>query len=238
MVLESTAYVVQDLFSKGFRKLVPLRKDSLSPNVSSGGVIAIADDPQYWTPAKLADHYHLFKNIATTFGPQILQDGTIGYNHLLDIDSDSIRAIIEPYLPELMKLTYIVQTKKGLHVHWIEHTQHERIGSTSSGRRVRRCMPGFEFEIKTDHKGGTGHLPTSFHRDDIKDKLKNPFKYHKLEGCADKVGVIDNFMGSSLGLYDFLLQEMILGQHVREPNGERMASSRIREDIGGAPRIE
>jgi hypothetical protein len=199
MVLESTGYIVQDLFSKGFRKLVPLGKDSNKPSVGAGGVIAIADDPQYWTPAKLAVNYHKFHNIATTFGPQVLQDGSIGYNHLLDIDSESIRAVLEPYLPELMKLTYMVQTKKGLHVHWIEHTQHERIGSLSAGRRLRRCMPGFMFELKTDHKGGLGHLPTSFHRDDVKDKVPNPFRYHKLEGCADKVGVIDNFMGSGWG---------------------------------------
>ena len=64
-------------------------------------------------PSKLSEHYHKFHNIATTFGPMMLPDGTIGYNHCLDIDSETVRGIIEPYLPELKRLTYIVKTKKG-----------------------------------------------------------------------------------------------------------------------------
>ena len=225
MVLESTGYIIQDLFAKGFHKLVPLAKDSNTPSVGSGGVLAIADDPKFWTPVKLADNYYKFHNIATTFGPMVLPDGSIGYNHCLDIDSDTIRAAIEPYMDELKKLTYIVQTKKGLHIHWIEHEQHKRIGNISAGRHVRRCIPGYEFEIKTDHKGGLAHLPPSFHRNDIKEKVPNSFRYHKLEGCADKVGLIDNFLGSRLGLYDFLLQSQILGLYIREPNN---GSSSIR----------
>src|SRR5215218_8734575 len=185
MVLEAAGYIVQDLFSKGFRKLVPLGKDSNTPSLGKGEVIAIADDPKFWTPEKLSENYHKFHNVSTSFGPQVLADGSIGYNHCLDIDSDTIRAVIEPYLPELMKLTYIVQTKKDLHIHWIEHKQHERIGNASAGRSVRRSMPGYEFEVKTDHKGGLAHLPTSYHRTDLKQKVQNPFRYHKLEGCAD-----------------------------------------------------
>ncbi len=228
MVLDSVGYVVQDLYSKDFKKLIPLAKDSKTPSLGKGGVTAIADDPNYWTPAKLAENYHKFHNVATTFGPQVLQDGSIGYNHCLDVDSDVVRAAIEPYLPELMKLTYIVKTKKGLHVHWIEHDQHERIGNSSAGRRVRRCIPGSDFEIKTDLAGGLAHLPTSFHRDDIENRVKQPFRYHRLEGCADKVGLIDIFMASGLGLYDFLLQDHILGQYIREPNDKRSSNSRSR----------
>jgi hypothetical protein len=231
MVLEHIEYIVQDLYSKGFKKLVPLAKDSNTPNVGRGGVLEIADNPNHWTPAKLAENYHKFHNIATTFGPQLLADGSIGYNHCLDVDSDVVRAAIEPYVPELKELTYIVQTKKGLHIHWLEHNQHERIGSTSAGRNVRRCMPGSEFEIKTDHRGGLAHLPSSKHRDDVKQKVPNPFRYHSLEGCAGKVGVINNFMASGLGLYDFLLQYHILGHYVREPNETANRVSRIREKL-------
>ncbi len=114
----------------------------------------------------------------------MLPDGTIGYNHCLDIDSETVRGIIEPYLPELKRLTYIVKTKKGLHIHWLEHTQHERIGNVSAGRHVRRCMPEYEFEIKTDHRGGTAHLPGAFHRDDLKQKIPNPFQVQTTRGLC------------------------------------------------------
>jgi len=243
MVLSHTAYLVQDLFSRGFAKLVPLAKDSHTPNVNSGGVIAIADDPRYWNPSKLAENYHKFHNIATTFGPMVLPDNSIGYNHCLDIDSDTIFVVIEPYLAELKKLTYIVKTKKGLHVYWIEHTQHERIGSPSSGRHMKRSIAGFDFEIKTDHRGGTAHLPLSAHRDDIKDKNPNPFRYHRLEGSADKVALVDNFLGSGLGFYDWLLQSSILGQYVREPGARAPArvknrSSTNKESEGGPAESE
>ena len=229
MVLDSVGYVVQDLFSKGFKKLVPLAKDSNTPSVGKGGVTEIADSPQYWTPTKLAENYHKFHNIATTFGPQVLANGAVGYNHCLDIDSDVARAAIEPYLAEVKNLTYIVQTKKGLHIHWLEHTQHERIGNTSAGRYVRRCMVDCEFEVKTDHKGGLIHLPPSIHRDDVKQKVQ--FRYHRLEDCAEQVGLIDNFVGSGLGFYDFILQDHILGQYIREPN-DASSSSRNNRDRG------
>ena len=226
MVLNTTGYTVQDLFSRGFKKLVPLAKDSSTPNVNTGGVLEIADEPKFWSPGKLADNYHKFYNIATTFGPLLLSDNTVGYNHCLDVDSEAVRAILEPYLPEIKCLTYIVKTKKGMHIHWIEHEQHERIGSKGAGRRVKRCMPGFDFEIKTDHKGGLAHLPPSKHRKDIKEKVPEPFEYRKLEGSADKVGVIDNFMDSGMGLYDFILQSQILGQHVRDPNAPIVSGKR------------
>ena len=220
----STRYILLDLFSRGFKKLVPLSKDSNTPSVGAGGVLAIADDPKYWTPSKLSQEFHKFHNFATTFGPLVLPEdhdssSSIGYNHCLDVDSDAVRSIIEPFMPELKRLTYIVQTKKGLHIHWIEHEQHERIGNVSAGRHVRRCSPGFEFELKTDHRGGLAHLPPSKHRTDIKEKVPEPFVYSKLEDCADKVGVIDNFMGSGLGLYEFLMENTIIGQHIREPIG-------------------
>jgi hypothetical protein len=220
-VLNSRGYVVQDLFSRGFYKLVPLGKDSSKPNVECGGVIAIADNPKYWTKERLSQYYHRFHNVATTFGPQLSPsgDGTIVYNHCLDVDSESVREILEPYLPEILKLTCVVKTKKGLHVHWYEHTQHERIGSVSAGRKNRRCTAGYEFEVKTDHRGGLSHLPPSEHRDDVKKKLAQPFRYSWMEDCAHKVGVVDNFMESGLGFYDWLCQDSILGPYIREPNG-------------------
>jgi hypothetical protein len=237
VVLDHVAYIVQDLYSRGFHKLVPLAKDSHTPNLGSGGVVAIADDPKYWNPSKLTDNYHKFHNIATTFGPMVLSDGSIVYNHCLDVDSPSIMEILEPYMEEIKKLTYIVKTKKGIHIHWKERTQHERIGSPSSGRHMRRSIAGFDFEIKTDHRGGTAHLPLSAHRDDIREKNPNPFRYHRLEGSADKVALIDNFMGSGLGFYDWLLRPEMLGQYVSEPGASAATTARTKKkedpDNGG-----
>lgn len=219
MVLSgSTGYTILNLFVRGFKKLVPMQKNSSAPAVETGGVLAIADDPKYWTPEKLSQHYHKFHNVATTFGPMVLDDNSIGYNHCLDVDSDAIAAILEPYMAELKRLTYLVKTKKGIHIHWIEHEQHERIGNVCAGRHVKRCTVGFEFEIKTDHKGGLAHLPPSLHRTDVKEEVEKPFQYYQLEGSADKVAIIDNFMDSGMGLYNFLMQSAILGEHVREPS--------------------
>lgn len=193
------AYLIQDLFKRRFYKLIPLRKDSSTPALEKGGLIEIADSPMYWTPNRLAEAYHRFHNLALTFGVNQLPDGTIAYNHCLDVDSQTVREKLEPYMPEIMKLTYVVVTKRGLHIHWFETMQHERIGSPSAGRLVKRSKPGYEFELKTDYKGGTVHLPGAYHRDDVKKGLADPFQYHRLEGSAEQVGLIDDFMGSGLG---------------------------------------
>src|SRR3712207_8681543 len=63
---------------------------------------------------------------------------------------------------------------------------------------------------------------TTLFRSDVKQKVQ--FRYHRLKDCAEQVGLIDNFMGSGLGFYDFILQDHILGQYIREPNDARSRS--------------
>jgi hypothetical protein len=231
LTLRSVGYTVQDLFARNFRKLVPLKKDSKTPNVDAGGVIKIADDPQYWTAERLTQYYHKFDNVATTFGPILMPDGKVYYNNCLDVDSSTVYEILNPYLEKIKALTYLVKTKKGLHIHWLESIQHERVGNSSAGRRVKRCMAGYNFEIKTDHAGGLAHLPPSLHRIDVAEKKPQPFQYHQLEGSADKVGIIDNFDGSGLGFYDWLMQPTILGKYVKMPSEEeRQQPPKINND--------
>ena len=108
---------------------MPLAKDSKTPSVNKGGVIGIADDPKYWTPDRLSQNYHKFHNIATTFGPVLMSDGNVYYNHCLDVDSQAVYDRILPHLGKIKALTYVVKTKKeyGLHIHWLELTQHEPV---------------------------------------------------------------------------------------------------------------
>src|SRR5829696_6015969 len=141
----------------------------------------IYDNPDYWTPERLKQEAHKFKNVATVFGKTYLRDeqGRELYLNVLDIDSDIVYDILfnlengntgnrYSLLPKLQRITFVTKTRKknGFHVSWLSHKQNKPI-------RSEDCRLGYEFEIKTDKSGGHCTLPPSRHRDDPNFCYKN-----------------------------------------------------------------
>jgi len=151
-------------------KLIPLGDDGVTPTIGSTNEVYY--NPNYWTPEKITQEYHKFKNVATTFGITHLKDpeGKDLYLNELDIDSKEVYdrlAIIRVndqelfFLDDMCKMTYVVKTKKqwGRRIFWLSHKQYSPI-------RTSDCNRGFEFEIKTDNTLGHSTLPLSRHRAD------------------------------------------------------------------------
>lgn len=160
---------LNDLYKLGF-KLIPLRQDSKTPNISSTN--DIYNNPKYWSEEKLRNNHHLFYNVATVFGKShiIDADGNDLYLNVLDVDSKNVftrLAIISAngkqvyFIDELCNSTFVTKTKRGhgYHIYWFSHRRNKTI-------RTAACKLGWEFEIKTDNSSGHCTLPPSIHRDD------------------------------------------------------------------------
>ena len=152
-------------------KLIPLKEDSMTPNVPSTN--EIYNNPEYWSEDTLRNKYYLFHNVATTFGKSHIkdEDGRDFYLNMLDIDSEEVftrlgRAVVGKteynIIDEMCKSTYVVKTKKkiGRHTYWFSHKQNRPV-------RTKDCLFHHEFEIKTDNSGHST-LPPSCHRRDPK----------------------------------------------------------------------
>jgi hypothetical protein len=167
---------LQNLDRVGF-KLIPLREDSVTPNVPSTN--DIYNNSEYWTEKKLQKDHHLFYNVATALGKSHVKDesGKNLFLNVIDIDSDAVStrlAVISKdgkdiyLIDELRKSTFVVKTKKrlGYHIYWLSHNQNKPV-------RTRDCKRGCEFEIKTDNSTGLSTLPPSRHRDDVDFRYQN-----------------------------------------------------------------
>ena len=80
---------LDNLDDLGF-KLIPLRQDSKTPNVSSTN--DVYHHPEYWTKESLRKNHHLFQGVATVLGKSRVKDesGKDLYLNAIDIDSDKV----------------------------------------------------------------------------------------------------------------------------------------------------
>ena len=216
----SLAYL-EDLFNLdqlGF-KIIPLREDSVTPNVPSTN--DIYNNPQYWSEAKIRRDHHLFHGVATVFGKSRIKDesGKDLYLNAIDIDSPEVFTRLATYtskngkdvymIDNLCKLTYVTKTKKrcGYHIYWFSHNQNKPI-------RTNDCKRDCEFEIKTDNAGHST-LPRSKHRGDPN------FRY-KAVG-QNKIYINDE-------LYDGLVD--LLSDFIREkPKSKKHATNEPSNEI-------
>jgi hypothetical protein len=184
-------------------KLIPLREDSMTPNVPSTN--DIYNNLEYWSEDTLRSKHHLFHNVATTFGKSHVkdEDGRDLYLNELDIDSEEVfarlvRAVVKNteynIIEEMCKSTYVVKTKKkiGRHIYWFSHKQNEPV-------RTRDCLFGHEFEIKTDNSNGHSTLPPSCHR------LDPSFHYQNMG--QNKIAIADDFYDGVLKLLSDCLKK-------------------------------
>jgi hypothetical protein len=205
-----------NLHQVGF-KLIPLRKDSRTPNVASTN--AIYNDTNYWTEEKLQDKRFLFYNVATTFGRSHIKDGDGKdlYLNELDIDSEQVFTRLARisskgkdynFLDELCQSTFVVKTKKriGRRLYWYSHNQNKPI-------RTRDCQTGCEFEIKSDNSNGHSTLPPSCHRDDP--------SFHYQNIGQNKIAIRDK-------LYDGILD--LLSDCMRKKPAEHHLSTNLIDD--------
>lgn len=127
---------------------------------------------------------------------------TILDNSSYDWVTDRLRDLLQTFLNErgvansnleetlldiLKKSGYVTKTRKeyGYHFYWLDLKQNPPIGTAD-------CLPGMEFELKTNDKYGLCTLPDSTHRDDPN------FRY-KAIGLTD-VNLVSNV------LYDLFLE--------------------------------
>jgi hypothetical protein len=84
---------LQNLKRIGF-KLVPLRQNSVTPNVLSTN--DIYNNPEYWTDERLQKDHHRFYGVATLLGKSHTKDesGNDLYLNVVDIDSEKARLAI------------------------------------------------------------------------------------------------------------------------------------------------
>ena len=177
-------------YHKAGFKLVPLARDSRTPNVqgiltsdeerrsrdeSSDGQVHpvnyISNHPEFWDENRIQKEHWRFNNVATTFGKTHLTDehGASLYLNALDIDSKQVfdsLAIIRVndkehyFIDEMCKTTSVTQTRKKWGRH-IYWLSHKQYQPV----RTKDCKLGCEFEIKTDNSTGLSTLPPSIHRD-------------------------------------------------------------------------
>lgn len=169
-------YHVMHLATLGF-KVVPLAPD--------GKGAAIPWTPIYensgWDLIELSKNYSLFQHgIATCFGIAILpKTGQSYYLNGLDIDSQNVIDRLKDEIDKSRQKTWVTKSQKGYHVYWFSST------GENAPIRTEDCMPGWEFEIKTDISGGLATLPPSKHRN-------NPdFTYENIG--QHYIGISDEF---------------------------------------------
>jgi hypothetical protein len=113
---------VLNLYRLGFI-VIPLRDDSVTPNVPSTNDIYI--NPNYWTEEKFRKDHHLFHNVATLLGKSHIKDndGNDLYLNVIDIDCEAVYSRLARItkdgkdvnlIDELCKSTYVTKTKKSL----------------------------------------------------------------------------------------------------------------------------
>jgi hypothetical protein len=167
------------LHNLGF-KLVPLNEKS-KPAIDHW--TPIYENPDYWTPKRLAQESYKFKNVATVFGKTRLKDqqGRDLYLNELDVDSQKVYNILfnlkngnaeetKTYslIPLMQERSVVIKTRKpyGFRMSWLSHEQNRPIHTTD-------CKQEYEFEIKTDKSSGHSTLHHSRHRDDPNFHYKN-----------------------------------------------------------------
>jgi hypothetical protein len=176
-------YHVMHLATLGF-KVVPLAPDGK-------GAAAIPWTPIYenggWNLIELSKNYSLFQHgIATCFGIAILpKTGQSYYLNCLDIDSQNVIDRLKDEIDKSRQKTWVTKSQKGYHVYWFSST------GENAPIRTEDCMPGWEFEIKTDISGGLATLPPSRHRnnpDFIYENIGQPY-----------IGISDEFYAFVVG---------------------------------------
>jgi hypothetical protein len=175
-------YHVMHLATLGF-KVVPLAEDGKgsvipwTPIYENGG----------WGLITLSKNYSLFEHgISTCFGLVVLpKSGEVYYLNCLDVDSQKAGDRLKSLIERAMDKTWVTKTKKGLHVYWLSTT-----GELAPVRTVD-CMPGWEFELKTDNTGGLATLPPSRHRNDPNFIYENIGQHY--------IGISDEFYPVVLG---------------------------------------
>jgi hypothetical protein len=213
------------LHKLGF-KVVPLSID----NEAVIPWTPVYEDPNFWSLENIVGESPKFKNVATVFGRTHIKDenGLELNPNVFDGDSKYVYQIInsatiqdpiikakvqhlitksssESLFDFLIKSTVVIKTKKefGYHFYWFSHKQNPRI-------RTQDCIPGYEFEIKTDKGSGHNTLPPSAHRNDPN------FRYSHV-GRRDKIAIVDE-------LYDILTE--LLSEYLTEKNKTSYGSSK------------
>jgi DNA replicative helicase MCM subunit Mcm2 (Cdc46/Mcm family) len=178
----------------------------------------IYEDPNYWTPERLAKpvEYNKFVNVATVFGKTHIKDEhglelylngfdcdcEFVYNTLiapverLSIDNPVLRSRIKNLLStagansllEYLKLVTCIIKTRKPYGIHVYWLSHKQ----NNRIKTEDCKISYEFEIKTDKGSGHATLPPSRHRDDP------TFRYEHL-GRTDKIEINDE-------LYDIILE--------------------------------
>lgn len=187
-----------ELYSAGFRKLIPLLADSKRANVYDHLILEeeirafplaegkpvriIHQNPNFWSEMRLQEKANLFHNVATTFGLTDLNDskGRALYLYGVDVDSRKAYEALKDLIETLKGITFVVKSHKdyGYHFYILSPVFHKAIGRAS-------FKLGAEVEIKTDLSLGTMHLPPSRHR-------KYPYWNYKRVSIAEKIYTDDD----------------------------------------------
>jgi len=204
--------VLFQLYTAGFRKLIPLLPDSSTPNVydhlitdeefrfpyAEGKPFRVIQSPNFWTEARLKEKSHLFYNVATTFGLSDLKDSKGRALYLYGVDVDSRRAYeaLRELIQALKGITYVVKSHKdyGYHFYILSPVLHEPLGPGN-------FKLGTEIEVKTDMSLGSMHLPPSAHR-------RHPYCNYTRVSTAENIYVDEEdavFQKVIKGLYIFYL---------------------------------
>ena len=151
------------LYNIGFTRLIPYN-DKIPEQTPSIEWKPISKDPNYWNKQKLLEELWRFKNVATIFGETHILNGkneTL-YLNCIDIDSEGVLNILREILEAAKLKTFVTKSRKpyGYHLYWFSHQPNDPIFAKDIIKK------GFEFEIKTDGRAGTMHLPNSAHRKD------------------------------------------------------------------------
>lgn len=189
--------VLTDHHNSGF-KLVPLTRDSRTPNVN--GLLTEVENrqsieeskdkkghpinymyhhPEFWSDERFEKESWRFQNVGTTYGKTHRKDkdGHDLYLNELDIDSKEVftkLAIIRIkdkdyfFIDEMCRFTFVVKTKK-TYGYRIYWLSHKQ----NQAIGIKDCKLGCEFEIKTDNTLGHGTLPPSHYRDDTSFRYKS-----------------------------------------------------------------
>jgi replicative DNA helicase Mcm len=201
------------LYKAGFKLIALSAKNNVIDSWTP-----IYEDPDYWTPERLAKpvEYNKFVNVATVFGKTHIKDEhglelylncfdcdcEFVYNTLiapverLSIDNPVLRSRIKNLLStagansllEYLKMVTCIVKTRKPYGVHVYWLSHKQNNHT----RTEDCKLGYEFEIKTDKGSGHATLPPSRHRNDP------TFRYEHL-GRTDKIEIIDE-------LYDILIE--------------------------------
>jgi hypothetical protein len=205
--------VLFQLYTAGFRKLIPLLPDSRIPNVYDNLITdeefrsayaegrparVIYQNPNFWSEARLKEKSHLFYKVATTFGLTDLKDskGRALYLYGVDVDSRQAYEALRELIQTLKRMTYVVKSHRdyGYHFYILSPMFHESLGRGN-------FKLGTEIEVKTDMSLGIMDLPPSTHR-------RHPYWNYTRVSTAENIYVDEEdavFQKVIKGLYIFHL---------------------------------